>query len=699
MNVCVVRPLLHITLGVFEQKTGYFRGHLLTGMLAPKPGVGGIGGMKSSLMIAGMRTQHMAPDSAQHMWTQLDVAIHQIFTQQTSSLSFNQLYNYGYQLVIHKHGHLVYEGVANSVRQHLQSKALVVLAAANETLLQSIKAIWEEFKLMSNNLHDILMYVDKNYAKAHKPKPLPVFLTMAVQIFREVIVLNSEVQGRFRQILLEEVHKERQGQLIDRELMKAVLHMLTEMGPDGTDVYEDFFEQHFLSATRSYYKQLSQEYLALNTCQDYMRMAEARLSEEAERVSSYVSAASEQKLKLVVQQELVMTHAKTLIEMEASGCMAMFNDNKTEDLKRMYTLFLPMPQALDLLRDFMFGYVRQLGHMIVTDQETTRDPLVFVRHMLDLKSKMDYVITTSFRGEKRAQKKLKEAFEDFVNKDTRCAQHIASYVDDLLKGGLRECTEEAADEQLDRVIVLFRYLTDKDVFESFYKQHLSKRLLGGKSVSDELEKSMIAKLKVECGYQFTTKMEGMTQDMQLTRGIDDEFKRSEAYRECPIEFGLSLLRQGHWPYSTHSISIRLPEEAQRCVDIFSRDYASKNDGRKLTWMAQLGTADIKVCFTPLLPLLPLPPLLSLSAPARVLYVAHPILPPSPPPSPLEPKGNFPARPARAQRLDVSDVHPHVLQPRPRPGPRPRSHIPRAHGHPRSRGLQRLAAARARPLQP
>lgn len=39
---------------------------------------------------------------------------------------------------------------------------------------------------------------------------------------------------------------------------------------------------------------------------------------------------------------------------------------------------------------------------------------------------------------------------------------------------------------LEKVIVIFRYLQDKDVFENFYKTHLSKRLLGGRSVSDEV---------------------------------------------------------------------------------------------------------------------------------------------------------------------------------------------------------------------
>ena len=52
---------------------------------------------------------------------------------------------------------------------------------------------------------------------------------------------------------------------------------------------------------------------------------------------------------------------------------------------------------------------------------------------------------------------------------------------------------------LDKVMMLFRYLQEKDVFEKYYKQHLAKRLLSGRTVSDDAERSLLVKLKTECG--------------------------------------------------------------------------------------------------------------------------------------------------------------------------------------------------------
>ena len=49
----------------------------------------------------------------------------------------------------------------------------------------------------------------------------------------------------------------------------------------------------------------------------------------------------------------------------------------------------------------------------------------------------------------------------------------------------------------------------QDVFEAFYKKDLAKRLLLGKSASSDAEKSIISKLKAECGTQLSGKLEGI----------------------------------------------------------------------------------------------------------------------------------------------------------------------------------------------
>lgn len=102
---------------------------------------------------------------------------------------------------------------------------------------------------------------------------------------------------------------------------------------------------------------------------------------------------------------------------------------------------------------------------------------------------------------------------------------LAKFVDCKLRAGNKEATEEELERLLDKIMVLFRFIHGKDVFEAFYKKDLAKRLLVGKSASVDAEKSMLSKLKQECGGGFTSKLEGMFKDMELSKDINIAFKQ------------------------------------------------------------------------------------------------------------------------------------------------------------------------------
>jgi hypothetical protein len=47
-----------------------------------------------------------------------------------------------------------------------------------------------------------------------------------------------QVRGRLQALLLANIRREREGQLIDRSLMRSTLSMLVDLGIEGTAVYE-----------------------------------------------------------------------------------------------------------------------------------------------------------------------------------------------------------------------------------------------------------------------------------------------------------------------------------------------------------------------------------------------------------------------------------------------------------------------------
>ena len=150
------------------------------------------------------------------------------------------------------------------------------------------------------------------------------------------------------------------------------------------------------------------------------------------------------------------------------------------------------------------------------------------------------------------------------------------------------------DTILNGAIRFFCLLNDKDIFEDCYKKALAKRLLSGRSACFDAERMVIAKLKTECGAQFTTKLESMFADIQISKQISDLFAASEIARESSLELSVSVLTTGCWPsQSLHVMTCVLPPEVSATVSLFTSFYTDAHSSRKLAWQTSLGTAEIK----------------------------------------------------------------------------------------------------------
>lgn len=175
---------------------------------------------------------------------------------------------------------------------------------------------------------------------------------------------------------------------------------------------------------------------------------------------------------------------------------------------------------------------------------------------------------------------------------------LAKFVDSKLRAGNKEATEEELERLLDKIMVLFRFIHGKDVFEAFYKKDLAKRLLVGKSASVDAEKSMLSKLKQECGGGFTSKLEGMFKDMELSKDINVAFKQhlgNVGQSLLPLDMTVNILTMGYWP-NYPPMHVTMPEDMNRYSVVFNKFYLSKHSGRKLTWQPTLGHCVLRAKF-------------------------------------------------------------------------------------------------------
>jgi len=337
-----------------------------------------------------------------------------------------------------------------------------------------------------------------------------------------------------------------------------------------------------------------------------MLKSEECLKKERDRVSHYLHSSSEPKLVEKVQHELLVVFATELLEKENSGCRALLKDDKVEDLSRMYRLYHKIPKGLEPVANVFKQHITAEGTVLVQQAEDAAmnhaghavQEQVLIRKIIELHDKYMEYVTNCFQNHTLFHKALKEAFEIFCNKTvggSSSSELLATFCDNILKkGGGDKMGDEAIEETLEKVVKLLAYISDKDLFAEFYRKKLARRLLFDRSANDDHERSILTKLKQQCGGQFTSKMEGMVTDLTLARENQtsfEEYLSNNSNANPGIDLSVTVLTTGFWP-SYKSSDLNLPLEMVKCVEVFKGFYETKTKHRKLTWIYSLGQCNV-----------------------------------------------------------------------------------------------------------
>lgn len=215
------------------------------------------------------------------------------------------------------------------------------------------------------------------------------------------------------------------------------------------------------------------------------------------------------------------------------------------------------------------------------------------------------VVSSSFRSESGFLASLDKACRVFVNKNkatgdntSKSPELLAKHTDGLLKKSNKAAEESDLENALNQVMIVFKYIEDKDVFQKFYSKMLAKRLVHFASASDDAEASMISKLKETCGFEYTSKLQRMFTDIGLSKELNDSFKESNTNqgKALDMDFYALVLANGFWPLQAPSTDFSIPTELLPTYTSFERFYQNKHSGRKLTWLWQLARTDISTSY-------------------------------------------------------------------------------------------------------
>ncbi|KAL5512777.1 hypothetical protein ACEPAG_3043 [Sanghuangporus baumii] len=377
------------------------------------------------------------------------------------------------------------------------------------------------------------------------------------------------------------------------------------------DVYDEYFETPFIAATEIYYRQESTGLLTINSVSDYLKKVGERLKEERDRASLYLPGKTWGPLVATCGHVLFQEHIGLIRE----ELQKLFDFDKDEDLQRMYALLSRIPEGLEPLRKKFEEYVKRAGLAAVeklvsggdSNSEESIDPKAYVDALLEVHKKNSETVNRSFRGEAGFVASLDKACREFVNRNaatgsssSKSPELLAKQADALLRKNNKMSEEGSLESALNQVMVIFKYIEDKDVFQNFYTNKLSKRLIHGASASDEAESSMISKLKEACGFEYTQKLQRMFTDMSLSKDLTDSFKEKMSVshpEDSDLTFTIQVLGTNVWPLKSIDMNFVIPKEILPTFNRFQQYYQQKHSGRRLTWLRAYGKNELRSNYT------------------------------------------------------------------------------------------------------
>ncbi|POS86595.1 hypothetical protein EPUL_004218 [Erysiphe pulchra] len=528
-----------------------------------------------------------------------------------------------------------------------------------EQFLKGIKASWEDHIMTMNMTTDVLMYMDRVYCADNRKASI---FTTSMGLFRDHILrsrppgLEIVVFDILNTVLLDQISMERDGDVINKSLIRSCIYMLEGLYETDHEIadeklYLTVFEIEFLKNSRKFYQMECARLLRDSDASTWLRQTKRRLEEEEIRCQTTISMSTAPKITRIIEAEMISAHMSEFLAMEVSGVKAMIENHRIEDLSLLYHLLARVDASKKPLMIALQNRVVELGSDInrnclsadssnatVAQQDEGENLLVkkeksnvssksstaarqtiaairWVDEVLKLKDKFNLVWEDCLNKDLSLQTAITKSFSQFINLFPRCSEYLSLFIDDNLKRGIKGKTETEIDDLLDRAVTLLQYIHDKDMFERYYKKHLARRLLYKKSESGEVEKQMISKMKQEIGNSFTTKLEGMFRDMTMSDELTSQYRvyiqelgKSE---KTKVELGINVLTTNYWPIESmgggsavRADRVRVPciwpSEIALLQESFKRYYLKERNGRQITWLGFLGSADIR-CFFPKVP--------------------------------------------------------------------------------------------------
>ncbi|KAM7306180.1 hypothetical protein ISCGN_009920 [Ixodes scapularis] len=250
-----------------------------------------------------------------------------------------------------------------------------------------------------------------------------------------------------------------------------------------------------------------------------------------------------------------------------------------------------------------------------------QDSEKYVEQLLDLFERFSLLVKEAFNDDPRFLTARDKAFKQVVNDtsvfrlelpskqkgvanktqpESRCPELLANYCDMLLRKTplSKKLTSDQIEAKLKEVLLVLRYVQNKDVFMRYHKAHLTRRLILDSSADSEKEENMVEWLRdVGMPADYVNKLARMFQDIKVSEDLNQQFKDVHRNSKGLLadSINIKILNAGAWARGSERVQVSLPLELEDFIPEVEDFYRRKHSGRKLQWYHHMSNGTITFC--------------------------------------------------------------------------------------------------------
>ncbi|KIM32600.1 hypothetical protein M408DRAFT_14342 [Serendipita vermifera MAFF 305830] len=467
---------------------------------------------------------------------------------------------------------------------------------------------WHWWQRRLDVLRSTLLYLDSVFLIPHEER-LPI-RDHGLQIFTNTVLESQTVYLKLEDVIRQWSSDQREGRakLAETKRLQTFVECAIVL-----ERYEDNVEQPYLKFTSEHYAQKS-DTIPNYSPLEYLKVCISDVAREEQTGKSVLRDETVRMAAVVALQKLVTPHVEILT---GDALSAIISARDTALLVKLNNIIeratsssahwtaSPTDSLVAHYRNDIFQRVKDI--VLDTDNDAK-----MVDRLLDLKEFLDECTSPQWlddldKNDRKYTYATSEAFErGFACRKIKPAELIAKHIDLLMRQGQKASSDAEFFAQMKRVLTLYRFSPDKDVFRTFYTRALAKRMLLGRSASDDFEKEVLKVLSESYDAAFSD-LTQMFSDLAISKDLVDDYRAVKRGQPARPDPGLSVMVLQHsvWPVirkvgkeakagkaTSNSVELVLPSQMQVALNDYTKFYEGRHANRKLTWAHYLGTATL-----------------------------------------------------------------------------------------------------------